>query len=142
MWRTLELDPNLAQVHFDLGLAYAYRSRFDEAIAEFEKGLALSGRRTVMVSVLGNIYGLAGRRSDAHAVLEELRGLALQQAFYFAIAHVGLGDKAKAIAALEQAYEERTGAMVYLRVEPFWDPLRSDPRFQDLLRRMNLPQQP
>ena len=137
----LELDPNFAQVHFDLGASYAYKGRFDEAIAELEKGLALGGRRTLMVSVLGSIYGLAGRRSKAQAVLEELQELAQKRevpAFYFAFVHVGLGDMSDAITALERAYEERTGAMVYLKVEPGFDPLRSDPRFQ-VLQRMNFP---
>ena len=58
----------------------------------------------------------------------------------FALVHVALGDAQQAIVALERAYEERMGIMVYLKVEPMWDPLRSDPRFQDLLRRMNFPQ--
>ena len=140
--QTVELDPNFAQVHFDFGMAYAQRRRFDEAIAEFEKGLTFSGRRALMVSVLGNIYGVAGRRSDAQAVLDELRDLSQQQevpALYFAFVHVGLGAVDEAIDALEHAYEERTGVMVYLKVEPMWDPLRSDPRFQALLRRMNFP---
>ena len=143
--RTVELDPNFAQVHFDSGGSYAYRGYFDEAIAEFEKGLNLSGRRTMMVSVLGHFYGLAGRRSEAQAVLEELRDLAQTQevpALYFALGHVGLGELNEAIIALEQAYQERNGLMVYLKVEPLWDPLRSDPRFQALLQRMNFPATP
>ena len=143
--RTLELDPNFAQVHFDLGMAHAQLHRFDDAIAEFEKGLMLSGRRVLMVSVLGNVYGAAGRKSDAHAVLAELRDLAQQQevpAIYFAFVHTALGDTDQAMEELQQAYEERTGLMVYLKVEPIWDPLHADPRFQALLQRMNFPAQP
>ena len=140
---TLELDPHFAQTHFDFGMAYAQRCQFDEAIAEFEKGFALSSRRVLMVSVLGNIYGTAGRMSDAVSILEELREVSRRQevpSFYFALVHAALGDTAQAIDALQQACEERTGVMVYLQVEPMWDPLRSDPRFQDLLRRMNFPE--
>ena len=124
-------------------MAYAQRCQFDEAIAEFEKGFALSSRRVLMVSVLGNIYGTAGRMSDAESILEELREVSRRQevpSFYFALVHAALGDTAQAIDALQQACEERTGVMVYLQVEPMWDPLRSDPRFQDLLRRMNFPE--
>ena len=124
-------------------MAYSQMHRFDDAIAELEKGLTFSGRRTLMVGVLGNVYGKAGRLSDAQEVLTELRDLERQQAvpsFYFALVYVGVGDTERAIDALEQAYEERTGVMVFLKVEPIWDPLRSDPRFQDLLRRMNFPE--
>ena len=141
--RTLELDPHFAQTHFDFGMAYAQRRQFDDAIAEFEKGFALSTRRVLMVSVLGNIYGTAGRVSDAESILEELREVSRRQdvpSLYFAFVHVALGDTARAIDALQQACAERTGVMVYLKVEPMWDPLRTDPRFQALLRRMNFPE--
>ena len=140
--RTLELDPHFAQTHFDFGMAYAQRRQFDEAIAEFEKGFALSTRRVLMVSVLGNIYGAAGRVSDAVSIREELREVSRRQevpSFYFALVHVALGDTEEAIDALEKAYEERTGVMIFLKVEPMWDPLRADLRFQALLRRMNFP---
>ncbi|MCH7747570.1 MAG: protein kinase [Acidobacteria bacterium] len=140
--RTRELEPHFAQTHFDFGMAYAQRGQFDEAIAEFEKGFALSTRRLLMVSVLGNIYGTAGRLSDAESILEELREVSRRQevpSLYFALVYVALGDTARAIDALQQACEEHTGVMVYLKVEPMWDSLRSDSRFQDLLRRMNLP---
>ena len=138
---TLELDPHFAQTHFDFGMAYAQRCQFDEAIAEFEKGFALSSRRVLMVSVLGNIYGTAGRMSDAESILEELREVSRRQevpSIYFGFVHVGRGNNKQALDALEQAYEERNGVMVYIQVEPMWNPLRSDPRFQALLRRMNL----
>ena len=95
-----------------------------------------------MVSALGNIYGTAGRLSDAESILEELREVSRRQevpSLYFALVYVALGDTARAIDALQQACEEHTGGMVYLKVEPMWDSLRSDSRFQDLLRRMNLP---
>ena len=141
--RTLELDPHFAQTHFDFGMAYAQRRQFDEAIAEFEKGFALSTRRVLMVSVLGNIYGAAGRVSDAVSILEELREVSRRQevpSFYFALVHVALGDTEQAIDALEKAYEERTGVMIFLKVEPMWDPLHPDPRFQALLRRMTFPE--
>ena len=107
-----------------------------------KSAIVLSGRRTLMLSVLGNAYAAAGRLSEAGSILEELHELSRQQevpAFYFAIVYVALGEKERTIEALQQAYAERFGLLVFLKVEPMWDPLRSDPRFQDLVRRMNFP---
>ena len=91
--------------------------------------------------MLGHAYAVAGRPSEARKILDDLHRLAEERyvlPYGFALIHVGLGEHDVALAWLEQAYEERNSWMPFIQVEPRLDPLRSDPRFQDLLRRMNL----
>src|SRR5262245_33859369 len=140
--RVITLDPNDYLTHWYLGMAYANDRRFEEAIATSEKAVALSGRAPGALGVLGMCYGLAGRKVEANKTLDEL--LELNRRRYVTPAAVawvytGLGDKDRAFAWLEKAYQERSYFMAFLKVEPMADPLRSDPRFDDLLRRMRLP---
>jgi Flp pilus assembly protein TadD len=93
--------------------------------------------------MLGLMYGLAGRKGEATQVLNEL--LELNERRYvtpaaLAYVYVGLGDKDRAFVWLEQAYQERSNYIAYLKVNPIVDSLRSDPRFADLVRRVGLPQ--
>ena len=93
--------------------------------------------------MLGMIYGLAGRKSEAQQILNEL--LELNKRRYVTPAalvyvYIGLGDKDQAFAWLEKAFDERSNFIAYLKVVPVADPLRSDPRFNDLMRRVGLPQ--
>ncbi len=84
-------------------------------------------------------------QSDAHRTLDELDGLSSEgwiPTLYLAYPHIGLGDKDRAFELLDKAYEERSGLLVYLKVEPIFDSLRDDPRFDDLLRRMDLSDRP
>jgi hypothetical protein len=76
-------------------------------------------------------------------MLDELKGLSKERyvpAFSFAVIYLGLGEKDQAFAWLEKAYEDRSSLILFLKGDPIWDPLRSDPRFADLLRRIGLPQ--
>jgi len=89
------------------------------------------------------VHARLGERSQALRILDELKGASKQKyvsAYSFAVIYLGLGEKDQAFAWLEKAYEERSFLLPYLKVDPIWDPLRSDPRFADLLRRMGLPQ--
>ena len=93
--------------------------------------------------MLGLVYGLAGRKADALKILNEL--LELNKARYVTPAalvnvYIGLGDKEQAFVWLEKAYQERSNYLAYLKVFPILDPLRSDPRFTDLVRRVGLPE--
>ncbi|HEV2663533.1 MAG TPA: tetratricopeptide repeat protein, partial [Blastocatellia bacterium] len=141
--RVIALDPNDYIAHWYLGMTYANDRRFDEAIATSEKAVALSGRAPGALGVLGMCYGLAGRKVEANKTLGELLDLNRRR-FVTPVAmilvYIGLGDKDRAFAWLEKAYQERSNFMAYIKVEPMADPLRSDPRFDDLLRRMRLPQ--
>ena len=93
------------------------------------------------VAALGHTYAVAGKRSEARKILEELKEGSKREnvsPYYIAGMHAGLGEKEQAFEWLEKAYEEREIGLV--KVDPRLDPLRSDPRFQDFLRRMNFPE--
>jgi eukaryotic-like serine/threonine-protein kinase len=141
--RVIVLDPNDYRPHLFLAIAYASNNRFAEAIATSERAVVLSSRAPSVLGTMGMCYGLAGRKVEARKTLEEL--LELNRRRYVtpvAMVHVyiGLGDKDRSFAWLEKAYQERSYFMAYLKVIPLVDPLRTDPRFDDLLRRMGLPQ--
>jgi TolB-like protein/Tfp pilus assembly protein PilF/predicted Ser/Thr protein kinase len=137
--KTLEMDPNFRLAQDSLGLAYIQKSMYKEAIAEFEKALVLSPSNAGALSGLGYAYAVTGRRVDAQKVLDQLNELSHQEyvlPLVRAQIYAGLGDKDKAFEWLEKGFEERS--LMFTKVDPMFDPLRSDPRFADLLRRMNL----
>jgi tetratricopeptide (TPR) repeat protein len=137
--KTLELDANFGPAHYYLGMAYVQKSMVKEGIEEFEKVLAISPGDTWTLSELGYADGVAGRRAEAQKVLDQLNEISKHKyvaAGFVAEIYVGLGEKDKAFERLEKAYKE--GFLYGVKVDPIFDPLRSDPRFADLLRRMNL----
>ncbi len=139
--KTLEMDPNFPRTHLRLGEVYAAKGMYREAIAEYEKFSALGGGSTMALALIGNARALLGERHEALRVLEELTAESKRRyvpSFHFAIVHAGLGDKDQAFAWLDRAYEERSQFLVDLKFEPILDPLRSDPRFADLVRRVGL----
>ena len=134
--KTLELDPNYVGSHEGLGFTYAALGRYREALAEFEKlppDQCLSCRAYA--------YGMLGERSEALRILHELQARSEQEPgsrFSIAIIYLGLGDKEQAFAWLEKTLEERGFlSLSNLKLDPLWDPLRSDPRFDDLMLRMS-----
>ena len=140
--KTLELDPNFAPAHWVLGQVYEQQERFEVAIAEFQEAVTHSGGSTMMRAALGRAYAVAGKRDEALKMLNELKERAKRSYVSpvgIAIIYVGLGEKEQAFSWLEKAYEDRSTWLIFLKVEPRFDPLRSDPRFQSLLRRMNFP---
>jgi TolB-like protein/Flp pilus assembly protein TadD len=137
--KTLEFDPNFTNAHIVLGNAYLQKSMYKEATAEYEKELVIFPRSTQALSAVGYAAAVTGRRADAQKVLDKLNDLSKQKyisALYSARIYAGLGEKDKAFEWLEKGYDNREGAGI--KVDPVYDPLRSDPRFQDILRRMNL----
>ncbi|MGH9364577.1 MAG: protein kinase domain-containing protein [Thermoanaerobaculia bacterium] len=140
--KTLEMDPNFARTHLRLGEVLAAKGLYREAIGEYEKFSALGGGSTIALALIGNARALAGERREALRTLEELTAESKRSyvpSFHFAIVHMGLGDKDQAFAWLDKAYEERSQFLVDLKFIPILDPLRSDPRFADLVRRVGLP---
>jgi len=138
----LDLSPDEALAHSRLGWSYIQKGMFKEAIVEMERAVTLSPDNTESLWMLGHAYAAAGKTAEARKILNDLHALAKKRyvlQYGFALIHTGLGEHEEALNWLEKAYQERNGWMVYLQVSPLVDPLRSDPRFQDLLRRMKFP---
>jgi serine/threonine protein kinase/Tfp pilus assembly protein PilF len=140
--RTLELDPNFAHTRFCLGLAYLQKSMFDEAIAELQASLAIFEDNPRAAAVLAYAYAISGKRSEAQALFDDLKDRSLRQyiaPYLISLICTGLGDHDQAFAWLEKGCDERDLGLVWLKVEPLADSLRSDPRFEKLLRRVGFP---
>ena len=141
--QTLEMEPQFAAAHHFLGGAYAQKAMNEETISNLQRAVILSERRPDKLAALGHAYAVFGEDAKAQKVLEELRGLSEQRfvsAYDFAILYDGLGEKDQSFEWLERAYEERAFSLFMgLKVEPRLDSLQSDPRFQDLVRRVGLP---
>jgi TolB-like protein/Flp pilus assembly protein TadD/predicted Ser/Thr protein kinase len=140
--KTLEMDPNFAPAHTQLGWAYLKEGMNQDAISEFQKGVTLSGSDPEESVDLGYAYAVTGKQAEAKKILAKLkkkRERAFVSPAALAIVSGALGEKDEAFAWLEKAYEVRDPTLTYLKVGPKFTPLRSDPRFQDLLRRMGLP---
>jgi eukaryotic-like serine/threonine-protein kinase len=140
--RTVELDPNYPLTYWILGLLLRKMGNYELAIAEGEKGVNLSGGSPLIRAALAQTYATAGRRKKAVQIIEDLAKLAKEKyvaAYFFAGIHIGLGEDDRAIEYLEKSYEEHSHWLIYLHIDPSMDGLRSNPRFQDLLRRVGLP---
>jgi TolB-like protein/tRNA A-37 threonylcarbamoyl transferase component Bud32/Flp pilus assembly protein TadD len=140
--RVLGSDPNSDGGYDCLGSAYLAKGLYEEAIAASERTVSLSGSDPARVVGLARAYALAGRKAEAHKVLQELRQLskgAYLPPCYFAAVHVALGENEQAFTWLEKAYRERDTYLTWLKVDEALDPLRPDPRFHELLSRVGLP---
>jgi len=140
--RTVELEPNFAVTHWVLGLLLRRMGRYELAITEGEKGVKLSGGSPLMSAALAQTFATAGKKKKAIQILDDLTKLTKQKyvaPYFFAGIHIGLGENDRAIEYLEKSYEEHSHWLMYLHIDPSMDALRSDPRFQDLLRRVGLP---
>ena len=140
--KTIDMDPNFAGAHFDIAQTYVEKKMYAEAIGEYQKALAISGRNPFYLSDLGWAHARAGNTPEAKQILNQLEEISRQTyvfPFAFASIYIGLGDKDHAFTWLEKGYEQRDNPLVFLKAEPLFDPLRSDPRFADLVRRVGLP---
>ena len=138
----LDLRPDDAFALWFLGFTLISEGRSAQAIPILEKAVTVSKRSPATLGVLIRAYTQAGRRKDALKLLAELKSRKRHgyvPAAAFVNAYLGLGDNERALAALEQAYAEKSNILQYLKVHPYFDPLRSDPRFLDLIRRVGLP---
>jgi TolB-like protein/Flp pilus assembly protein TadD len=142
--RVLELDPNFYYAHYNLGLALELKGDLSAAIAEYTRARELSNDPSVM-AMLGHAYAAAGRETDALQMLDEL-GEAAKHRYVlnpaFALVELGLGHKEKALDWLEKAYDAHEARFIaYIKVDPFLDPLRGDPRFEALVEKIFRPKQ-
>jgi len=139
--KVLEAAPNYSLAHLFLGLSYEQKKDFSLAIPEMKKAIELSGDK-VFPAYVAHAYALSGKTREARRILEELKqpsGKSYVDPWAIALVYTGLGQRDSAMEWLEKAYRNRDHDMAFCKVWPHFDPLRSDPRFQDLLRRMNLP---
>ncbi|HEX8881866.1 MAG TPA: tetratricopeptide repeat protein [Candidatus Acidoferrum sp.] len=139
--KTIEMDPNFGLAHNQLAQAYLQKQNTGEAISELQKAIRLSGDSPTCTANLARAYTKAGKRDEALNLLSDLKkgsNPAYSRATEIALVYAALGDKDQAMRWLEKGYEERFNPGVLLR--PGFDPLRSDPRFQDLLRRIGYKQ--
>jgi DNA-binding winged helix-turn-helix (wHTH) protein/TolB-like protein/Flp pilus assembly protein TadD len=138
--KILALDPHFFPARRYLGLAYEQKGLYQKAIAEFQRGVQLSGS-PLMLALLGHAYAVSGKTAEARQVLSELRDLESRRyvsPYTVAAIHAGLGDKNEAFKWLEKAFEERDVWLMNLKVDPVFSTLRSDKRFPDLLARTGL----
>jgi TolB-like protein/DNA-binding winged helix-turn-helix (wHTH) protein/Flp pilus assembly protein TadD len=138
--KTLKMDANFAIGHYELGQALAQKQMYDQAIVEFQRAIELSGHSAAFDSNLAFVYAVSGRKEEAIKIVKDLEARQDENPSAdasVALIYVGLGDRDKAMNWLNKAYEARFNPSILLR--PVFDPLRSDARFQDLMRRIGLP---
>jgi TolB-like protein/Tfp pilus assembly protein PilF len=139
--RVLEVDPNYPMGHFVLGQTRTMERKFEEAIPALRKAVELYGGAPMVMGWLGLALGQSANEAEARSLLERLHAIATQAyvpATSFALVHLALGEIDEAFTWLVRAIEERDPIIVPIKSYPFFDPLRNDPRFHALLRKMNL----
>ncbi|MDX6447200.1 MAG: eukaryotic-like serine/threonine-protein kinase [Blastocatellia bacterium] len=139
--KAIDLDPSFFVARRYMGLSYAQKGMYKEAIAEFEKAVSASSGSPLMRAEYANTLALSGDTNKAQAELNNLIEMSNQKyisAYHIAAIYVGLKDKDHAFEWLEKAFQDRADWMAFLKVDPRFDSLKSDPRFTNLLHRMNL----
>ncbi len=139
---TLEMDPSYELPHLVLGLSYAQKGDFSLALPELRKAVELSHGTPLMISALATAYARSGNKDEAEKLLADLVSESKKQyvsPYYFALVYVGLGQRDRAIDLLEQAFADRSNGLVFLKVEPALDDLRSNSRFVALEQKLNFP---
>ena len=141
--KTLDMDPSFGLAHLCMGISLVNQSRFIESIPELQKGVDLLPGYPFAKGQLGVAYALSGDRGRALKILGDLQANSRRTlpTYSIAMVYAALSDKENTIHWLEKGYEDRNDEMIYLKIEPIFDPLRSDPRFQDLIRRIGFPRQ-
>lgn len=137
----LALHPDDAAAHWTMGFVLVANGKPNEAVSELEKARTLSGGSPAVIGVLIRAYAHAGNRAEALRLLDELkrrRQYGYVPAGAFVNAYLGLDDREQAFIWLEQAFKERSNILQFLKVHPFFDPVRDEPRFRDLLHRVGL----
>src|SRR5579864_9024441 len=140
--RAIEQYPTYWLAYIWLGSAYREKRLYAQALEQFSEARKLSSDHPVIIALHGHTLALAGDHAGARKALADLQTLAQSRyvsSLYFAAVYTGLGEKSAALDWLEKAYRERNDRLLYLNVDPMADPLRSEPRFRDLMKRLHLP---
>ena len=140
--KTLELDPNYGLAYWYIGLVNEQQGAFTEALAALRRSDELLKDNLVVKADLAHALAVSGRKADAEEALRNLLAISHTRyvnPFEIGLIYIGLGQSEEAFQWLNRAYKERSDLVVYLRVDPRLDPVRSDPRFQEMVRRMNFP---
>ena len=140
----IDMDSDMLLARAELAWTYAFKGNYTEAMAEYSKILPLpaAGDDQIIMGGLGYVYAVSGKRREAAEILARLNQLSKSKyvdTYMVAAIHGGLGDRDSALDQLNKACEERSSSMVFLKVDPFFDVLHSEPRFRELLRRVGLP---
>jgi serine/threonine protein kinase/Flp pilus assembly protein TadD len=139
--KVTEMEPNIPLPHFISGQVDMKESRCDQGVAQIEKAAALEGDNPMVLSALGWAYGLAGRKKQAQQILARLRHMSKDRyisGFLFAKIYAGLRDNNRAFQYLEKAYQQHAMSLAVIFTDETVENLRSDPRFRELLKRINL----
>ena len=137
--KTLEMDPGFYSAYIALGQALEMKGARDAAIEDYQKARALNDDPSIL-ALLGHAYASSGNKTEAVKILEQLQELSKQRyvsAYSLAIVYLGLGDKEEALRWLEKSYEDRAGTDIgSIKIDPFLDLLRGDPRFEALVEKV------
>ncbi len=144
--KALDLNPNLSAIRAAISWAYAMKRMYPQALAEYDKiadqDKAVAAENQLVADGLGWVYAVSGKRDDALKIAKEVEELSSHDYVDFyqlATIYAGLAEKDEVFRLLEKGYQQRSAGMAFLAVDIFWDNVRSDPRYADLLRRIGLP---
>ena len=139
--KTLELNPRSAGARWIRGMAYQQKNMFDQAIKDYQSALELSPNNPNFLAALGHVYASSGNTAGAHNILDTLFVVNKQEPvspFFFALVYTGLKDKENALKWLEKSYQEKSGSVRYLKMEPRLQNLRNEPRYIALMKKIGL----
>lgn len=140
--KTLELDPEYALAHWYLGLAYEQKKMYAQALREMNKAKELLPKNLAVLCDIGHLYAVSGDTGNAEKIIAALRRESAQRyvnQYELALIYLGLGRNDEAFRYLERAHRQRSDMLVYLKVDPRFDSVHSDPRFAELLRGVGVP---
>jgi tetratricopeptide (TPR) repeat protein len=139
--KTLDLDSNFSVGHHYLGIVYGQKAMYKEALEEFQRSDKLSGGGAFNTAQSGYIYAVWGKRAEAEKIIAELKRQSKDSSvspWGIALIYTGLGESDQAFEWLDKAYNDRAFDLQYAKVDPRFETLRSDPRFQKLLKRIGI----
>jgi serine/threonine protein kinase len=139
--QAIDMDPDFPNTYFYLGLAYLWNGQHEEGIALLKRTLEKSGTNWLVLGFLGYAYGISGKKNEAKRILTDILNQYDQNFIspvVIANIHAGLDNRKQALDWLERAYEERWSQLAYIKASRFWDNIRTEPRFQALLKKIGL----